>query len=422
MQVCYFAKADRERLIGLRHTNPPEDCRTALTFGAVAPPCPGGSCRPGIGYSTARHQPRINLFPRKSSLTVQSLQTGSQWYEVKQFHAALFCYITLPLPRDETSAITLEVKYGLAGTDQIWLTAAAGGLTLPGAGRPDVFAFGVTRGTTSRMGRISRNRLGELMNGETYNRRSGWVVVSRIAGGVAVLLRWRLTGGACADCPAGGAGHRRSGGRAGRAAIPARDRHGTGVQLGGGQEPGRRCHRQGRLYRGSGGQGRRPVVPDRPARPIRPRWRWRPPTRRRTRRSSRPRRPISSVTASWSVPVSRPGKASSNSKALVAQLAGRDQRRSGADRHRPSQSRLYRHPLADRRPARRPPGRYRQSRARDRQCLAGLDHPVEADLRQLHAAAGRPRPDPRGAKESAAGCRSPWRAMGKPSSATANSP
>ena len=82
---------------------------------------------------------------------------------------------------------------------------------------------------------------------------------------------------------------------------------------------------------------------------------------------------------------------------------GRDQRRRGADRHRPPQSRLYRHPLADRRPAGRSAGRCRQSRARDRQHAAGVDHPDQADLRQLHAAAGRARPDPAAADAGAAG-------------------
>ena len=75
--------------------------------------------------------------------------------------------------------------------------------------------------------------------------------------------------------------------------------------------------------------------------------------------------------------------------------AGLDQGRRGADQYRQAQPRLHRHPLADRRAARRAARRQGQSGARDRQHRARHDHGGEADLCQLYAAAGDARRYPR---------------------------
>ena len=67
---------------------------------------------------------------------------------------------------------------------------------------------------------------------------------------------------------------------------------------------------------------------------------------------------------------------------------GSDRRRPGRDRHRQAQPRLCRHPRADRRPHRPAPGRSRQPRAGQPEHRAGHHHPDQADLRELHGAAG----------------------------------
>ena len=204
-----------------------------------------------------------------------------------------------------------------------------------------------------------------------------------------------------ADRAAGRPGDRRNGGCTRRSGAPARHRDGPGLQHGDRQEPGRRPDRQGRFRRRPGGQRGRPAVSDRSAtlsdctRPgAGDKAEGRGATRRRQARS---RALFKAARHRLSDPPElRPADGAGRP------AAGRDQGRSSGGRQRPAQSRLRRHPLADRRPARSPARRQGQPRPYGRQHGAGHDHSAEADLRQLHIAAGHARRGSRAAAKGAA--------------------
>ena len=128
---------------------------------------------------------------------------------------------------------------------------------------------------------------------------------------------------------AGDRRHRCRGRRAGRAGS---DRHGPALQHGHGEKPGRRPDRRRRVHRRPGGQGRHGAVPDRPA-PL--------PGGARAGQAAKEKDEAQLATAqadlaalarSWRTATSAADLRSGEGAGRA--IAGRDQRRRGADRHR----------------------------------------------------------------------------------------
>ncbi len=172
--------------------------------------------------------------------------------------------------------------------------------------------------------------------------------------------------------------------------------------------------RQGRLHRGPGGPARATCCSRSTRAPTRRPWRRRWPPRRRTRPSSRQRRPTWCATAGWSAPASRPGRAMTTSKAWwrSSRPRSRATRRRSTPRGSTSAT-----PTSARRSTAALGARLvdiGNLRAGHRQHVAGDDHPDSS----RSSSASRCRrttldADPPATAAGAAGRRPRWRADGK---------
>ena len=166
-----------------------------------------------------------------------------------------------------------------------------------------------------------------------------------------------------ADKPAAGRQPRRTGHRRHRrgrrcAGAAQRDRHGAGLQHGHDQEPGRRPDRQASIS--TKARTSRPATPliQIDPRPYQAALEQAQATKQKDEAQlASAQADLDALRPSWSARAIKSRQSYDQQKAHGRPAAGRDQGRRGADRHRPAQSRLCRHPRADRRPARRAAGR-----------------------------------------------------------------